>query len=164
MILTDKKFWIWVGMCAIIPFIMGLFAITLACRGFKEAVCVHPLQKVSRPRSFYVVEIVLEYLYCFFLLHSSSSSAFNASFYIQGIRLSFPRSTRSALRIQQDIFLTGAILSVLSCIQWLSHTCRMNSRYKTFFPPFLFLDSLSSRLESLCMFPYVPHSLHSACP
>ena len=29
MILTDKKFWIWVGMCAIIPFIMGLFAITV---------------------------------------------------------------------------------------------------------------------------------------
>lgn len=27
--LTDKRFWIWVGMCAIIPFIMGLFAITV---------------------------------------------------------------------------------------------------------------------------------------
>ena len=28
MMLNDKKFWIWVGMCAIIPFIMGVFAIT----------------------------------------------------------------------------------------------------------------------------------------
>lgn len=27
--LTDKRFWIWVGMCAIIPFIRGLFAITI---------------------------------------------------------------------------------------------------------------------------------------
>lgn len=27
--LTNKRFWIWVGMCAIIPFIMGLFAITV---------------------------------------------------------------------------------------------------------------------------------------
>jgi len=27
--LTDKRFWIWVSMCAIIPFIMGLFAITV---------------------------------------------------------------------------------------------------------------------------------------
>lgn len=29
MILTDKRFWIWANICAIIPFIMGLFAITL---------------------------------------------------------------------------------------------------------------------------------------
>lgn len=28
MMLNDKKFWIWVGMCAIIPFLMGVFAIT----------------------------------------------------------------------------------------------------------------------------------------
>lgn len=27
--LTDKRFGIWVGMCAIIPFLMGLFAITV---------------------------------------------------------------------------------------------------------------------------------------
>ena len=29
MILTDKRFWIWASICAIIPFIMGLFAITI---------------------------------------------------------------------------------------------------------------------------------------